>query len=80
MSYSYSVTEARTFTVTNARYLASKVKTDLKRVQCFYVGGPTDSGIEAFEAELVALLKAGYLGTITYGFWRNGNWIKPTLR
>ena len=29
---------------------------------------------------MTELLKAGYLGTVTYGFRRNGNWIEPTLR
>ena len=32
------------------------------------------------EAEIVELLKGGYLGTVTYGFRRGGNWIEPTLR
>jgi hypothetical protein len=29
---------------------------------------------------LVELLKAGYLGTLTVGYKKNGNWIEPTLR
>ena len=37
-------------------------------------------GIAEYEAEIIEFLKAGYLGTVTYGFRRDGNWIEPTLR
>jgi len=33
-----------------------------------------------YEGEIVALLKAGHLGTVTYGYRRDGNFIEPTLR
>lgn len=79
MSYSYSLSESATFTVTHARNMAAKVATDLKRMQRFY-GFPSDSEIAEYEAEATAFLKAGYLGTVTYGFRRAGNWIEPTLR
>jgi len=79
MSSSYSITESSTFTVTHARHMAAKVATDLKRMQRFY-GKPTDERIAQFEAEVVELLKAGYLGTVSYGFKRNDQWIEPTLR
>ncbi len=79
MSYSYSLSESATFTVTHARHMAAKVATDLKRMQRFY-GFPSDSEIGEYEAEATAFLKAGYLGTVTYGFRRDGNWIEPTLR
>jgi hypothetical protein len=79
MSYSYSLSESTTFTVTHARNMAAKVATDLKRMQRFY-GFPSDSEIGGYEAEATAFLKAGYLGTVTYGFRRDGNWIEPTLR
>lgn len=77
MSYSY--TETATFTVTHARHIAAKVATDLKRLQRLY-GQPTDTRITEFEAEVIELLKHGYLDTVTYGYRRNGAWIKPTLR
>ncbi len=79
MSYSYTATESVTFTVTHARHLAAKVKTDLKRMQRFY-DSPSDTSIDAYEAEVVELLRHGYLGTVTYGFRRNGDWVEPTLR
>jgi hypothetical protein len=79
MSYSYSYTDSSTFTVTHARHMAAKVATDLKRMQRFY-GSPSDADIANYEAEVTELLKAGYLGTVTYGFRRDGNWVEPTLR
>lgn len=69
----------QTFTLTHAKYIASKVATDLKRIQRFY-GYPNDLSIAAYETEITELLKNGYLDTVTYGFQKNGNWIEPTLR
>lgn len=79
MSASYSYTETAAFTVTHARHMAAKVATDLKRMQRLY-GSPSDVRITQFEAEAIELIKAGYFGTVTYGFQRDGNWIEPTLR
>lgn len=79
MTYSYTLSETITFTVTHARHMAAKVATDLKRMQRLY-GNPDDMWIASFEAEIVEFLKRGYLGTVTYGFRRDGKWIEPTLR
>lgn len=79
MSYSYTLSESTTFTLTHARHMAAKVATDLKRIQRFY-DLPTDAHIAEYEAEATEFLKSGYLGTVTYGFRRNGSWIEPTLR
>lgn len=79
MSYAFTISETTTFTVTHARHMAAKVATDLKRLQRFY-GAPSDAAIAEFEAEVIELLKENYLGTVTYGFRRNGEWIEPTLR
>lgn len=79
MSSSYSYTESSVFTITHARHMAAKVATDLKRVQRFY-GSPSDSDIADYETEVAELLKAGYLGTVTFGFRKNGQFIEPTLR
>lgn len=78
MSTSLTITEANTFTITHAKYLASKIKTDLKRIQRLY-GRPPDTVIDKYEAEAIAMLKAGYLQAVTYGFQRNGDWVEPTL-
>jgi hypothetical protein len=76
---SYSYTESTTFTVTHARHMAAKIATDLKRIQRFY-GKPSDQAIADYEAEAVAMMKAGYLSSVTYGFKRDGSWIEPTLK
>jgi hypothetical protein len=79
MSSSYSYTDTIAFTHTHAVHLAAKVAADLKRMQRLY-GSPYDLAIAEYEGEIIALLKAGYLGTVTYGYWRGGNWVEPTLR
>lgn len=79
MSYSYTTSQAETFTVTHARHIAAKVATDLKRMQRFY-GKPSDNSITAYEEEMTAMLKSGYLKTVAYGYKRDGDWIEPTLR
>lgn len=78
MSHTITQTESITFTITNAKYLASKVAADLKRIQRFYEY-PTDDWIIKYEEELTLLLKNGYLKKMTYGFRRDNNWICPTL-
>ncbi len=75
---SFTFTESTTFTITHARHMAAKIAADLKRMQRFY-GRPSDSDIAAYETEAIELLKAGYFGTLTVGFLRNGEWIEPTL-
>jgi len=74
MSTSFSLTLTESFTITHARHIASKVATDLLRFQRFY-GRPSNAAIDAYEKELVALLKQDYVHTVTYGFKRNGNWV-----
>jgi hypothetical protein len=79
MSASFTLTETTTFTLTHAKHMAAKVATDLKRMQRFY-GSPGDTAIANYETEVIELLKAGYLGTLTLGFRRSGLWIEPTLK
>lgn len=79
MSPSYSYSESSTFTLTHAKHLAAKVGSDLMRLKRFY-GSPSDERIGQFEGEVAELLRRGYLGTVTYGYKRDGQWIEPTLR
>ena len=79
MSYSYTIAETTTFALSHARHIGAKVATDLKRMQRFY-GEPSDSDIADYETEVTELLRAGYIGTVIYGFRRNALWIVPTLR
>src|SRR5258708_2218710 len=74
MSTSFSFTQSSSFTVAHAREMAAKAATDLLRLQRFY-GKPSDASINAYETELVALLREDYLRAVTYGFQRNGKWV-----
>lgn len=76
---SLSNTVSTTFTLTHAKYLASKIATDLKRIQRFY-NAPSDKQISDYEQEITELLKEGYLDNITYGFKRGDTWIKPSIK
>ncbi|ENU95837.1 MULTISPECIES: HORMA-1 domain-containing protein [Acinetobacter] len=77
-SYSYTQSETTTFTLTHAKHIAAKVATDLKRIQRFYQS-PNDGHIEQYQNEIIALLKAGYLEKVTYGFKKNGAFIEPAI-
>jgi hypothetical protein len=79
MTDSYTISDSVSFTVTHARHMAAKVVTDLKRMQRLY-GSPSDDRIARYEAEIIEFLKGGYLGTVSYGYRRDGKWIEPTLR
>lgn len=79
MTYSHTLADTTTFTLTHAKHMAAKVATDLKRMQRLY-GSPSDSDIANYETEVIELLKEGYLDTVTYGFRRSGDWIEPSLR
>lgn len=74
MSYSYTTSNTFTFSRSDAKYVASKVITDLKQFQRWY-GEPSDSVIQGYDAELVAMLAGRYLSWVEYGFRRNGQWL-----
>ena len=76
---SYTTTETSTFTITHARYIASKVATDLKRFQRFY-GSPSDDLINRYEGELAGLLKHDAVDNVVYGFQRNSLWTPASVR
>ncbi|WP_419756183.1 hypothetical protein [Brevundimonas sp.] len=80
MTLSTTFTESSTYTITHARHVGAKVATDLRRIQRLYDGRPTDTQIANYEAEIIALMKAGYVDHVTYGFKRNGSFIEPSLR
>lgn len=80
MTFSTTFTESTTYTITHARHVGAKVATDLRRIQRLYEGRPDDSQIADYEAEIIALMKAGYVDHVTYGFKRDGVFIEPSLR
>ncbi len=79
MSTSYTTSTVDTFSVVHARYIASKVATDLKRFQRFY-NSPTDIRIDQFERELIELLKHDVVDHVVYGFKRDSQWTEATVR
>ena len=72
MTNSYTTTE--TFTLTNAKYLASKVAADLLQMQLFY-GRPINEEINQYLEEIVILLLEGCLGSVSYGYKKDGKWL-----
>ena len=76
---SYSLSSTQTSSITDAKYLASKVATDLARFQRFY-GSPSDKEISDYEAELTILLKHDAVDNVVYGFKRNGLWTLASVR
>lgn len=63
-----SATES--FTLTQAKYLASKVTADLKRFQQRY-GLPSDDDINDYGTELALLLRDGYVSAYEFGYKRD---------
>jgi hypothetical protein len=72
MSYSYTRTSTETFTRTIARYIASKVATDLHRMYSYY-GQPSLERIDDYLEELTELLVGDYVQSVEYGFKRDNN-------
>jgi hypothetical protein len=67
MTYSYTSTSTVSFTVTEARRLASKVVTDMARCSQIY-GRPSIQEIQEYGDELTLLLKDGYVHNYEFGF------------
>lgn len=68
-------TQTKTFNITRARYVTSKLMADLKLLQRAY-DAPSNADIEAYSEEAALLLQYGLLGDVTFGFRRrDGNWV-----
>jgi hypothetical protein len=74
----YPLTRSASFTITDARYIASKVGADLRNLNSVY-GAPALDDIDDYVEEVAQLLKAGYLNTVDYGF-KSGDVWKLRLR
>lgn len=68
---SFSVTRSESFTIINARKLASKVATDMHLCAQYY-GNPTETRIREYAEELAQYLNAGYLQEYEFGYKRDG--------
>lgn len=66
-----TLTQTRTFTLTEARYVTSKIAADLDFVRQQY-GGITQPCVTDYAEEAAILLSKRYLKSVEYGFKRNG--------
>jgi HORMA domain-containing protein len=64
---SHTTTFSETFSLTNAKYLASKIVTDLELCHQRY-GAPSEYAIEKYKEELILLMKDQYLEAYEFGF------------
>ena len=62
-----TITKTETFTITQARYVTSKIAADLDLMRAYY-GAPTASRVSEFAEEAAQLLAKGYLETVEFGF------------
>ena len=68
---SFSVTRSESFTIINARKLASKVATDMHLCAQYY-GNPTETRIREYAEELAQYLNAGYIQEYEFGYKKEG--------
>jgi Bacterial HORMA domain family 1 len=71
MSFTVTRTATSTFTIIQARYLASKVAADLHLCAQYY-GSPSEARIREYAEELAQYLNAGYLQEYEFGYKKNG--------
>ncbi|WP_039798002.1 HORMA-1 domain-containing protein [Nocardia araoensis] len=69
-----STTRSSSFTITDARYVASKLGANLRNLNARY-GKPELSMIDQYIEETAQYLKAGYLDTVDFGFKDGDRWI-----
>lgn len=69
MTFSMTRTVTETFTLANAKHLASKVTSDMLRCSQNY-GEPTQIQINNYGTELAILLRDGYVKEYEFGFSR----------
>lgn len=74
MTYSTTLTASQTFTIADAKYLASRIASDLTQLRLFY-GQVTEQKVQDLVVEAAILLKAGLLGNVKYGYQKNNEWI-----
>jgi hypothetical protein len=67
MTFTMTRTVSESFTLTNAKYLASKVTTDMWRCQQLY-GQPSSSDINDYGTELALRLRDGFVSKYEFGF------------
>ncbi len=71
MSFTMTRSVTETFSLTSAKYLASKVTADMRRCSQTH-GQPSESKINDYGTELALLLKDGYIEDYEFGFEKEG--------
>lgn len=64
-------TRSNSFTITHARYLASKIAADMHLCAVYY-GQPSEAAIRNYAEELAQYLNEGYLESYEFGYKKNG--------
>ncbi|MBP7720973.1 MAG: hypothetical protein KA155_00400 [Alphaproteobacteria bacterium] len=64
-------TASESFTLTQAKYLASKVTSDMWRCKQLY-NRPTENEINDYGTELALMLRDGYVSSYEFGFQKGG--------
>lgn len=67
MSFTMTITASESFTLTHAKYLASKVTADMRRCQQLY-GKPSDADRNDYGTELALMLRDNYVSSYEFGF------------
>lgn len=67
----FTTTQSRTFTITEARYVTSKIAADLDTLRVQY-GMPSAIDVTEYAEEAAILLAKRYLKSVEYGFKRDG--------
>ncbi len=70
----FTRSNATTFTIVHARYLASKISADMHLFAAYY-GSPSESHIRNLAEELAQLLKGGYVADYEFGFKKEDAWV-----
>jgi hypothetical protein len=71
MNFTMTRTATESFTLVEAKELASKVTADMRRCQQIY-GSPLDAWINDYGTELALLLNDGFVENYEFGFLRYG--------
>ena len=72
MSFTMTRTVSESFTLTQAKRLASKVTADMRRCQQLY-GAPSDASINDYGTELALMLRDGYVSSYEFGYVRSSD-------
>jgi hypothetical protein len=68
----YSATESQTFTIADAKYLASRIEAGLTYLR-LYCGQLSEQKVKELTLEAAILLKAGILEKVIYGYKKDGD-------